>query len=348
VHTSNSDKPHEARFEKIQISDKPKEGYARVKLSAVSLNKRDEFIIANKYGPNIADGSILGSDGVGTLVDVGHNVPPHVSGLLNKRVVVLPSVAWGDKGRYAQEPSFRVLGCQPDNGTFAEYSDFPAENIVPAPDALDDVQAAALPLAGLTAWRAVKTRGQVKEGDRVLITGAGSGVSTYMMQFAKALGAEVYTTSSSKTKIDFAVKTLGAKGGVNYKDEDWTEQLVELADSTREKKQVFDVVIDSSGSLEQCLTLLAPGGRYVFFGNTTRKDQVLSPAAFRSIYFFQLQLIGTTMGSPEEFQELLEFVDTHNVKPVVSGVEPFTEAGWNKQIEEMKSGNQLGKLVLKL
>lgn len=137
---------------------------------SVALNKRDQSIIGNLYGPNIADNSILGSDGVGTLVDVGAGAPSQVSSLLNKRVIVLPSVAWGDKGRLSQGPEFRVLGCQPDNGTFAEYADFPAENIVAAPDQLSDEEAAALPLAGLTAWRAVKTRAQIGQGQKVVST----------------------------------------------------------------------------------------------------------------------------------------------------------------------------------
>jgi len=342
LHTAAQGQPNTVRFERVPLSAEPKPGYARVKLSAVALNKRDQWIAINKY-PNLADKSILGSDGVGTLVASSSS---SLQPLLNKRVTILPSVAWGPEGKVVQGPSFRVLGNQPDNGTFAEYIDVLEENVLPEPEGLSDEEAAALPLAGLTAWRAVKTRGAVEKGMNVLVTAAGSGVSTFALQYAVALGAKVWTTSSSTDKIDFAVKTLGVQGGVNYRDKDWTAQLAKLVGG--EGESVIDVVVDGSGSLEECIKILKPGGRYVFYGNTTLAEHTLTHADMRAVYWKQLTILGSTMGSPEEFKEMLEFVGSHDVKPVVSSVHPFTAEGWARALGEMERGEQRGKIVLKM
>ncbi|KZT60187.1 NAD(P)-binding protein [Calocera cornea HHB12733] len=345
LHIAQPGEPNNIKFETVSISAEPKPGYARVKLSAVALNKRDNWIALNGY-PGLKDGSILGSDGVGVLTAVGANAPSSLQGLLNKRVTILPSVAWGSGGKHIQGPKFRVLGCQPDDGTFAEYVDVLEENVLPAPEALDDAHAAALPLAGLTAWRAVKTRGRVDKGMNVLVTAAGSGVSAFAIQFAVALGAKVWTTSSSKDKIDFAIKTLGVEGGVNYKDKDWTSQLAKLAGGDSER--VIDVVIDGSGMLEECIKVLRAGGRYVFYGNTSQQSHTLQAQDMRTIYWLQADILGTTMGSPEEFAELLEFVQLHRLQPVVSSVRPFTKEGWEAALGEMKKGEQQGKIVLSM
>ncbi|KZP00118.1 NAD(P)-binding protein [Calocera viscosa TUFC12733] len=310
----------------------------------VALNKRDHWIALNAY-PNLKDGSVLGSDGVGVLTALAPSASS-LQNLLNKRVVILPSVAWGPGGKRIQGPAFRVLGCQGDNGTFAEYVDVLEENVLPAPEALDDVHAAALPLAGLTAWRAVKTRGGVERGMNVLVTAAGSGVSTFAMQFAVALGARVWTTSSSKDKIDFVVKTIGVEGGVNYKDKDWTSQLAKLVGGSSER--VIDVVIDGTGSLEECIKLLRPGGRYVFYGNTSQQAHTLAAQDMRTLYWLQADIRGSTMGSPEEFAELLDFVQEHKLQPVVSSVRPFTAEGWKAALGEIEKGDQQGKIVLKM
>ncbi|KZP00116.1 NAD(P)-binding protein [Calocera viscosa TUFC12733] len=343
LHLSKPGTPNEARFERIPLSSSPRPGYARVKISAVALNKRDQWIAINRY-PNLHDGTVLGSDGVGVLTSLGPGSSPFLQDLIGKRVVILPSVAWGSGGKHAQGPEFRVLGNQPDDGTFSEYMDVLAENVSAAPEGLDDVHAAALPLSGLTAWRAVKTRGGVDKGMNVLITAAGSGVSTFAMQYAIALGAKVWTTSSSKEKIDFAVKTLGVEGGVNYRDRDWTSQLAKLVGGPGER--VIDVIVDSSGTIEDCIKLLRPGGRYVFFGNTTQVPHTLSLLDMRTVYFLQLQIVGSTMGSPEEFGEMLQFVQENGVQPVIHSVKPFSKEGWEEAYAEMEKGEQQGKIVL--
>ncbi|KZT60185.1 NAD(P)-binding protein [Calocera cornea HHB12733] len=349
LHLSDRGTPNTLKFERFPLPARPAPGYARVELSAVALNKRDHWIALNQY-PALADRTVLGSDGVGTLVVVSS---PRGTGsvgaahpLLDKRVLILPSVSWGPAGKRAQGKDFRVLGNQPDNGTFAQYVDVPTENVFPAPRALGDAEAAALPLAGLTAWRAVKTRGGVERGMNVLVTAAGSGVSTFAMQYAVALGAKVWTTSSSRAKIDFAMEKLGVEGGVDYRDEDWTGKLAELVGEEGAGERVMDVVVDSSGMVEQCLKLLRPGGRYVFFGNTTQRAHTLTPADMRAVYFLQLQIVGSTMGSPEEFAEMLQFVQEHGVKPVVHSVRKFSKEGWEEALREMEMGEQQGKIVL--
>ncbi|KZP00117.1 NAD(P)-binding protein [Calocera viscosa TUFC12733] len=344
LHLSKPGTPNEARFERIPLLSSPKPGYARVKISAVALNKRDQWIINNTY-PNLYDGTVLGCDGMGVLTALGPGASS-LYPLLGKRAVILPSVAWGSGGKHAQGPEFRVLGNQPDDGTFSEYMDVLVENVSAAPEGLDDVHLAALPSSGITAWRAVKTRGEVDRGMNVLVTAAGSGVSTFAMQFAVALGARVWTTSSSKDKIDFAVKTIGVGGGVNYKDKDWTSQLAKLVGGNSDR--AIDVVIDGSGSLEECIKLLRPRGRYVFFGNTSQRATTLNVQDIRTIYRLQADIRGSTMGSPEEFEEMLAFVQEHKLQPIVSSVRPFTAEGWEQALGELEKGDQQGKIVLKM
>ena len=139
-------------------------------------------------------------------------------------MVVYPAREWGDS-EAVSGPDFRVLG-MPDQGTFAEYICCPAADVYARPAHLSWEQSAAVPLAGLTAWRAVVTQAEVKAGQTVLVTGAGSGVSTFAIQWAGALGAEVYVTSGSEEKIEKA-KSIGATGGISYRQEDYHKTLRE-------------------------------------------------------------------------------------------------------------------------
>jgi NADPH:quinone reductase-like Zn-dependent oxidoreductase len=182
--------------------------------------------------------------------------------LLGKEVIIYPARNWGDNPR-ANGPDFRVLG-MPDQGTFAEYICVPAHEVCPKPGYLSWEQAAAIPVGGLTSWRAVVTHGEITRGQRVLVTGAGGGVATFAILWCVHLGAEVYVSSGSDTKLAWA-RTLGVAGGVNYHDQNC---YIELS----KKIGGFDVIIDSAGgdTLNQLLASLKPGGRYIFYGATLR------------------------------------------------------------------------------
>lgn len=291
-----------------------------VGLRAAALNRRDLFITQGQYA-KIKTPCILGSDGAGEWE--GH------------AVVIYPALAWGSNPA-AQGPEFRVLG-MPDDGTFAERICVPTENLFHKPEHLNWEQAAALPLAGLTAWRALFTRCQLRAGERVLISGIGGGVALMAMQLAMAAGATVWVTSGSEEKIARA-KSLGAKGGGNYRMENWDKQLKQEAGG-------FDVVIDSAGGdgFAALTGLCNPGARIGMYGGTLGKMNGLSP---QLIFWKQLSILGSTMGSREEFGAMLRFVETHRIVPVVDRVFALSEG--NDALARLAEGGQFGKVVLKI
>ncbi len=310
----------------------PGPGEVVVRLHAAALNHRDVFIVQKLY-PNIKLPAILGSDGAGVVSAVGEGVSAE---LLGQEVVVNPSLEWGDDER-TQGPKYRILG-MPEEGTFAEFIKVPAENVNPKPAHLSFAEAAALPLAGLTAYRAVVTRAQVKTGETVLVTGIGGGVATFALQIAKALGARVFVTSGSDEKLARA-QSLGADGGVNYKTADWGKQLVALTGGGP------DVVIDSAGgdALETSARILKQAGRIVFYGATTGLAKNLD---LYRLFFKQATLMGSTMGSPREFAALLDLYAKEQIHPVVDQVFPLAEAAAAHR--HMEEAGQCGKIVLQI
>ena len=178
-------------FQSDATKPQPTENEALVRIQAAGLNRRDHWISVGQY-PNIRKNSILGSDGCG-VVEAGK------TNLLGTEVILCPSLEWGSKECY-QAPNYSILG-MPKDGCFADFTTIPISCLYPKPAHLTAVQAAALPLAGLTAWRAIFTRGALQNKERILITGIGGGVSLIAMQLALAAGAEVYVSSSSDQKI---------------------------------------------------------------------------------------------------------------------------------------------------
>ena len=197
---------------------RPAPGEAIVRLRAAALNHRDVWIKQGKYA-GLKFPIIPGSDGSGVVTDLGAGA---LSDLAGKETIIHPGSGWGNNPR-AQSPEFTILGL-PKDGTLAESVSVPASNIYPKPAHLDWPQAAALPLAGVTAYRALFSRAQLQSGEKVLITGIGGGVALFALQFAVARGAKVWVTSSSSEKIARAER-LGAAGGANYRDSDWAKQL---------------------------------------------------------------------------------------------------------------------------
>jgi zinc-binding alcohol dehydrogenase/oxidoreductase len=297
------------------------EGYQVIKLKAAALNHRDVWILKGQYG-GIKYPSILGSDGAG--VDAN-----------GKAVIICPSLAWGDNP-LTQGKSFRILGL-PDDGTFAEYIRIESQNVYPKPKHLTFEQAAALPLAGLTAYRALFTRCQIKAGEKVLISGIGGGVALFALQFALAAGCEVWVTSSSDDKINKAI-TLGAKGGFRYNTEGW-------AKSATEQTGGFDVIIDSAvgSGFAELIKTCKPAARVCFFGGTAGPMSGVSP---QIIFYKQLSIFGTTMGSEAEFAKMLKFVAKHKILPIVDSVFPIEKG--NNALTLMDEGKQFGKIVLRI
>lgn len=225
----------------------------------------------------------------------------------------------------------------PDPGTLSEYIVVPIEGVYPKPSHLSWPEAAALPLAGLTAWRACHKHGRIDENSSVLITGIGGGVAQAALSFCLAKGAKVYVSSSSDQKIKDAI-TQGAKGGINYKDTDWTSQVKELVGRV-------DVVIDSSpiDELDKYLDFLNPGARIVIYGATANRKTQFNIGKF---FLRHIQIIGSTMGSPRDFKKMIDFTKTHNLKPKIHKVFQFEDT--IKAIEELEKGNQIGKVVIEI
>jgi zinc-binding alcohol dehydrogenase/oxidoreductase len=296
----------------------PKKNEVVVDIHAAALNHRDLFITQGLYA-GIKTPCILGSDGAGEW--------------RGKRVVLYPALDWGENPNF-QGKSFRVLG-MPEDGTFAEQIAIPRKNIFPMPEHLDWHQAAALPLAGLTAWRTLFSRCKLKKGERVLITGIGGGVALMALQLAVAAGAEVFVSSGSDDKIARALQ-FGAKGGANYREEGWDKRL-------KQESGGFDVIVDSAGGDGFALFpgLCNPGARIGFYGGTLGKVSGLS---LQPIFWKQISLLGSTMGSPREFKSMLAFVQKHEIVPVVDSVFSLSEGV--RGFERMELGGQFGKVVL--
>ncbi len=305
-------------------------GSAVVRLQAAALNHRDLWIQQGLYA-NIKLPLIPGSDGAGVVESVGSDAD---KSWLGREVIINPSLDWGPDPR-AQGPAFRILG-MPDSGTFAERISIPVANLAPKPAHLPWDQAAALPLAGLTAWRALFTRARLTGGERVLVTGVGGGAALFALQFVTAAGAEVWVTSGSSDKIARA-RSLGARGGANYRDAGWAAALQAQAGG------LFDVVVDSAGGegFAGLIELTRPGGRIAFFGATTGNPKGLD---LRKCFFRQINILGTTMGSPADFAGMVEFVATHRITPVVDRI--FPRAAAEAALRHLEAGAQFGKIVL--
>ncbi len=292
-------------------------GEVVVELKAAAVNRRD-LLVRNPPGPayQFPLPLVPGSDGAGVRRDTGEDV------------VIYPGLHWGEREN-AAGPEWQILG-GPSDGTYAELVKVPAENVFEKPARLSWEEAAAFPLAALTAYRALFSVGRLRDDETVLVLGAGSGVSTFAVQLAAQEGARVLVTSSSEEKIERA-KELGAAGGVLYTDEGWPEALGPV-----------DLVLDSVGSTWQAsLRALRKGGRLVVFGGTGGAEVTLD---VRGLYLSWKSILGTTMGSGRDFFALMRMVNDGDWHPVVDSVRPLAEA--EAAHDRMRAGEHFGKLVL--
>ncbi|MBX3102443.1 MAG: zinc-binding dehydrogenase [Bacteroidetes bacterium] len=311
----------------------PAAGHALIKLKAAALNHRDLWITQGRYA-NITPGTVLGSDGCGTVVAVGS---AEDSSWVNTDVILNPNINWGDSGRHQDQEHYRILG-MPDDGTLAQYVNVPVHRLSSSPAHLKPEEAAALPLGGMTAYRALFSRGMLKEGQKVLVTGFGGGVAQFALQFALQAGNAAYATSSSDTKLAQAMQ-LGAAGTANYTRAGWEKTLQEQTGGG------VHLIIDGAGgdSLNTHLSLLRPGGRMVIYGATTGLPHSVD---LRRIFWKQLSLLGSTMASDEEFQLMVQFVQQYRVRPVVDTVFDFDQVP--AAFARMAGGQQMGKLVVNI
>ena len=308
----------------VELPDpEPGPGEARVDLVAAAVNRRDWWI---RRGGSAELPVVLGSDGAGVVSAVGSGIE-YVE--VGDEVVINPSLGWGEH-EYAPGPNFRILGV-PDQGTYAERIVVEASQLRPRPRGYTWVESAALPLGGLTAWRAVVTHARARGDRTLLVPGAGGGVATFVIQIAAAIGARVLVTSSSAEKLERA-RGLGADGGADYREEDWPERLGPV-----------DAVIDSVGGATWpgALRALRPGGRLVTFGDTAGE---VAEVELARVFLSWIRIQGTTMGSPREFDALLRHAAEARWRPVVDSVFPLREAA--AAHERMDAPDRFGKVVL--
>ncbi|WP_209122693.1 zinc-binding dehydrogenase [Alkalihalobacillus sp. BA299] len=322
--------------EKLVLEDvptpEPSRGEVVIQLQYAAMNRRDVFVRKGQY-PGIKFPATPGADGAGVVYAIGEGV---LNVALGDEVVINPALNWGDNPRYYTK-DFSIVGV-PTNGTHAQYVKVPAENVFPKPQYLSWKEAAALPLGGLTAYRALFTRGNIQQGETVLIPGVGGGVATFLVQMAVAAGAKVYVTSGDDQKIEKA-KQLGAVDGVNYRTENWSKQLRAMIG------EGVDISIDTIGgpTFNELVTLAKHGSRIVTFGATTGPvPNLLMPKVFLK----QIDILGTTMGSPEEFQQMLSFYEKQQIRPVIDATFPLEHIA--EAHTYMEKGNQFGKIVIEI
>lgn len=302
----------------------PGPGEVRIRLKAAGLNHRDLFVLQRhkEAEPPL----VVGSDGAGIIEEVGAEVAHLKAG---DEVIINPGLGWPEKSD-APPAGFEIVGL-PFHGTFAEFITVPAENALPKPRHLPWEEAGVLSLAALTAYRALFTRGNVQPGMTVLIPGIGSGVATFLLQFAKAAGARVYVTSRSEEKRQRALE-LGADKAIDS-GADWTSAL---------RGEKVDLVIESVGAatFNQSLDQLKTGGTIVTFGASAGDEVTIN---LRTFFYGQFNMYGSTLGSGEELREMLEFIQTHNIRPVMDRV--YTLDQFEEAFARMERAEQIGKIA---
>lgn len=298
-----------------------------VSLKVAGLNRRD-IAIPNRLGDE-QPAIVLGSDGAGVIEQVGENVDQVQ---LGDEVIINPALGW-DENSDAPPEGFEILGV-PDNGTIAEKIVIAQSQVEKKPEHLTWQEAGVLALASLTGFRAMFTKGQLQKGQTVFIPGASSGVATYMIQFAKAVGARVIVSSRSEEKRRQALD-IGADIAIDTAA-DWQEEL---------KGETIDLVIESVGraTFNRSLNILKRGGKIVVFGATTEDTVEFN---LREFFYGQYQLFGSTMGSREELQSLLKFMEEHKIHPIVGHT--FSLDDIEEAVEFLKENKQFGKIAIEI
>jgi zinc-binding alcohol dehydrogenase/oxidoreductase len=306
--------PEVLRYEDVP-DPTPGEGDVLVELRAASLNHLDVWI--RKGLPSVPKPRILGADGAGVIAGT------------DERVVINPGI-W-------ENGKMHIVG-ETRDGTHAELIAVPASSVHPIPGDLSFEEAAAFPLTFETAYRMLVTRARLQPGEWVLVWGVGGGVATAAVALAKALGANVVVTSSSDEKLARA-KELGADATVNHATGDVVALVKEVTGGGAH------VVVDDVGEAtwKRTLDAVRPEGRIVVCGATTGPNP---PAALHRVWWKQLSILGSTMGTPEDFQGVWDLIDAGKVRPTVDSV--FSLADAAKAHERLEAGLQLGKIVLRI
>ncbi len=316
----------------------PAAGEVALKVLCAGLNHLDIWVCKGRT--KIPMPHILGCDAVGIVTAAGDNV---ASPRVGEQVIVNPALGCGRcefcrRGEQSLCETFGIIGLNRD-GTFAEQAVVPASNCYPKPSHLSDEEAGALALSYVTAWRMLMTRARVKPGESVLIHGIGGGVAVGALQLAKRIGAEVFVTSSSNEKLSQA-KGLGADHTINYEK----ASVVEWIRNHKGDRGV-DVAIDAVGAATWPLDFacVRKGGRVVLCGVTTGAK---AETDLRTLYWNQLTILGSTLGSAADFEQMLAAVNVNRLRPVIDEVFPLDRV--RDAMARMEAARQFGKIVLRI
>lgn len=314
----------------------PGPGEVVVRTEASALNHLDLWVVRGLPGLDLEYPRVGGSDGAGVVETIGENVD---ESWIGRRVVVnarkpVPEPAHPD--RRSTLPDITMIG-EHENGTHAAKFIAPVENLVEISDN-DPVQAAAFALTHLTAWRMLRTRAGLEPGMTVLITGIGGGVALAALNICKHFGCRTIVTSRYQWKIDRAAE-LGAHDGVLDSGEDWSREVRALT-----SRRGVDICVDSIGKQvhTSCIKSLARGGVFVTCGTTTGPDASTDLAR---VFWNQLAIIGSTMGTMDEFREVLSLFKNGAIEPVIDQV--FDAADGPRAYARLESGEQFGKIVIR-
>jgi NADPH:quinone reductase-like Zn-dependent oxidoreductase len=326
---------------RYQTVDKPqpKPGEVRVRVRACALNHLDIWVRRGWPGLRLDFPHWGGAEVAGEVDSLGAGVS---SWSVGQRVVLDPGISTVDdrftgRGEHSLSPGYAVLG-EHVKGGLAEYIVVPASNLLLMPEGWDFVDASSTLLTGLTAWRMLIARARLRAGESVLIIGAGGGVNTMAIQIAKLAGATVCALTSSEEKMQKA-NQLGADVVLNYRqDPTWSKTLYRMTG-----RRGVDLVVDNVGAatLPQSMRAVARGGRIVIVGNTSGPHAELDT---RYIFGKQISLIGSTMGSHEDFHQVMALVWAGKLQPVVDRVVPLSEG--KTALAALERGEQFGKIVV--
>lgn len=328
------------RYEEVEEPKLSSPTEAIVQLKTASLNRIDLRSRQGLTGMEISLPHILGADGAGIVVEAGERVHNVRKG---DAVCLYPPSGCGQCEFCSTDREFmcvhlRVPG-ERTQGTYAEYVKVPAANCFSIPPGLSFEEAAAFPLVFIAVWRMLVTNAELKPGEDVLILGIGGGVATAALQLAKQMGAHVFVTSSSDEKLEMA-KNWGANHGINYLRSDFAKEVRTLTG-----KRGVDVVVDCVGgdSWVKSLAALVKGGRLVTCGATAGANPQTD---IRRIFWNHLKIFGSTLGSREEFRQLLGFMQASRVRPIIDQIFPLKEAAAAQR--RLEEGKQFGKVVLQI
>jgi len=317
----------------------PGPGEVLVRVRACALNHLDIWVRRGWPGLKLDMPHWAGADVAGEVAGLGEGVTGWEVG---QRVVVDPGISTGEdefthRGEHSLSPGYMILG-EHIRGGQADYVTVPADNLMTIPDGWDFSQAAAPLLVSLTAWRMLIHRARLRAGESVLVIGAGGGVNSMAIQIAKLAGATVYALTSTERKMERAHE-LGADVVLNYReDPGWSRTLYKMTD-----RRGVDVVVDNVGqaTLTQSMRAVARGGRIVIVGNTSGPRTKID---IRFIFGKQISIIGSTMGTHQDFRDVMTLIWAGKLKAVVDRVMPLSEG--TAAFKAMEQGEQFGKIVL--